>query len=1012
MSEELISEYVDLAAVKGQTDAFLQELGRVKAAYTDLSNSKLNVQLGQGFSQISAAAKQATADSNALINTQNKLLDQKKKEIQVANEKLKQNKLEEQSNQAVIKTLKEELAYYSELEKQKAKGLSQAAAEAKIATELTNEYALLGKALRDQELRYKNLALTQGFESEAAKEALQTALDTRNVLDKLDGNLRNYQRNVGNYKSAFDGLGMSFTQVARELPSLAINTQTFLLAISNNLPMVFDEIGKARNEISALKAQGEEAPSLFSRIAKSAFSLQVGLSVAVTLLTVFGAKLIEGIKSLFGFTDAEEAAAKATERFQKAQLELIKTQKELNQVYADPINGTDRLNQELAIAQALGKSKKEILEIEKKIATERALNAQKPFFEANADGAGSGFTALAEYQKKLLEADIKRTILVQDRNKTEDEEAIKEYDKKIARATTEVDLYKEKTEDQKKIIKEYYDAISGLAVKNAEIVKERDKKEAVKQLQALKELKDTEFERQKIDTERAIKNSEEILSSESESYDKRIAALNQFTNKRLELNTAEGKNQVADKTIETANEIQRLEEEKAGKTAAQRARIDENIRRAKKNLAEQILLIDKQTGDKQIDIFKDNESKFKDITKQAYDKRTEEIQKQAEAEAKALEDARLARRGILKQEYADAVESLNQRSADGLTTTKEYTKERKKIEDKFRLDSLEAEILYTKDVILLMKARGIDVKKELEILHDLEVKFSDAKKGIQDDDLKTTLEFINQLEGYYNTLKGIIESVLDAAAIKRKNQIQEEIDLINKRKESELAANDARIQSDQDRAANATLINSRAKAQQDELERRKKEIDIQRAKAEKALAIFSITLSTAKNVAEAKDPFSKIFALVSGAAQLAIAIATPIPKFRYGKGAGNTYEGPGIVNDGPEREVVEHSDGTFDFPIGKNVLVDLKKDDIVHPSLSKWFVGALGAAHRDSRPRLLPPPGSDPIIDHLTKQTRLLRSIAEKRELTLGSSDAGMVAIWRHGSNENRYVEENTQWNK
>lgn len=54
-----------------------------------------------------------------------------------------------------------------------------------------------------------------------------------------------FQRVVGNYASAFNGLGFSVQQVARELPSLAISANTFFLAISNNLPMLADEIKKA-----------------------------------------------------------------------------------------------------------------------------------------------------------------------------------------------------------------------------------------------------------------------------------------------------------------------------------------------------------------------------------------------------------------------------------------------------------------------------------------------------------------------------------------------------------------------------------------------------------------------------------------------------------------------------------------------------------------------------------------------------------------------------------------------
>jgi len=100
------------------------------------------------------------------------------------------------------------------------------------------------------------------------------------------------------------------------------------------------------------------------------------------------------------------------------------------------------------------------------------------------------------------------------------------------------------------------------------------------------------------------------------------------------------------------------------------------------------------------------------------------------------------------------------------------------------------------------------------------------------------LETLNEIQSYYTQISGVISSALNAAATTRKNEIQDEIDLIDKRKEADLAANDARLQSDQDRAANAIVINARAQAQKEQLERKQKQIDQQKARADKALAIF------------------------------------------------------------------------------------------------------------------------------------------------------------------------------
>ena len=114
-----------------------------------------------------------------------------------------------------------------------------------------------------------------------------------------------FQRVVGNYASAFNGLGFSVQQVARELPSLAISANTFFLAISNNLPMLADEIKKASLQYKAFKAElaaGNKdikpiAP-VWQQLAKSIISWQTALVVGITLLSVYGKEVINWGKEL------------------------------------------------------------------------------------------------------------------------------------------------------------------------------------------------------------------------------------------------------------------------------------------------------------------------------------------------------------------------------------------------------------------------------------------------------------------------------------------------------------------------------------------------------------------------------------------------------------------------------------------------------------------------------------------------------------------------------------------
>lgn len=108
-----------------------------------------------------------------------------------------------------------------------------------------------------------------------------------------------YTLNVGNYKSAWDGLGVSAQQLVRELPSLAVSANTFFLAISNNIPMLVDEINRLKAANKTAAAEGLATVPVWKSVAKAFFSWNTLISVGITLLTVFGGDLVEWVSKLF-----------------------------------------------------------------------------------------------------------------------------------------------------------------------------------------------------------------------------------------------------------------------------------------------------------------------------------------------------------------------------------------------------------------------------------------------------------------------------------------------------------------------------------------------------------------------------------------------------------------------------------------------------------------------------------------------------------------------------------------
>lgn len=96
-----------------------------------------------------------------------------------------------------------------------------------------------------------------------------------------------------------NNLKMQFSQVARELPSLAMGPQMFILAISNNLPILADAIADVRKQNELLAASGKKGVPVWKQLASSIFSWQTALVAAISLGIVFGKDIANWVSSLF-----------------------------------------------------------------------------------------------------------------------------------------------------------------------------------------------------------------------------------------------------------------------------------------------------------------------------------------------------------------------------------------------------------------------------------------------------------------------------------------------------------------------------------------------------------------------------------------------------------------------------------------------------------------------------------------------------------------------------------------
>jgi len=206
------------------------------------------------------------------------------------------------------------------------------------------------------------------------------------ILDKrvrgAETSVGEFQRNVGNYKGTWNGLGNSINQISREMPAFANSLNTGFMAVSNNLPTLFDEINKIKKANIELAKSGEPTTSAFKQILSGIFSWQTALSVGVTLLTIYGGKMVDFIGNLFSaneaFTDGAAAIDENTKAIQRNKEALEDLQKQVDDIIRKELELDGTLNDlDLARANAFDEYEKNLADIEKlrKQAAEEQIKA-------------------------------------------------------------------------------------------------------------------------------------------------------------------------------------------------------------------------------------------------------------------------------------------------------------------------------------------------------------------------------------------------------------------------------------------------------------------------------------------------------------------------------------------------------------------------------------------------------------------------------------------------------------
>lgn len=187
----------------------------------------------------------------------------------------------------------------------------------------SGSYYEMNAAMLELQKRYKALSEADR-ESSVGKNLIAQANALNNKLKEIDSQFGNYQRNVGNYASSWNGLNVQTQQLLRELPSLTMSFNQFFLAISNNLPMFVDELKRASEEFKRMKSEGQTAVPVWKQLLGSLFSWQSALVIGITLLSAYSSEIIDRVASLFRGKKALDEIISVQDKLRTAQKGAIR----------------------------------------------------------------------------------------------------------------------------------------------------------------------------------------------------------------------------------------------------------------------------------------------------------------------------------------------------------------------------------------------------------------------------------------------------------------------------------------------------------------------------------------------------------------------------------------------------------------------------------------------------------------------------------------------------------------
>lgn len=853
----------------------------------------------------------------------------------------------------------------------------------------SGSYNEMNAAMLELQKRYKALSEADR-ESSVGKNLISQANSLNNKLKEIDAQFGNYQRNVGNYASSWNGLNVQTQQLLRELPSLTMSFNQFFLAISNNLPMFADELRRASEEFKRMKAEGLTAIPVWKQLLGSIFSWQSALVIGITLLSAYGSEIAKWVGGLFKAEKAVNEVASAETNLANARRKGIsdsmKERTELEFLYKATQDTSRSMEERNAAVEELqkkypsyfGNMSKEYILLGK--ANDEYIKLSKSIIETAT--AKAKMTEIENLSTRALDLSMKAAGKLMEIRKAEAKtDYVDPFSGEIIKSADRVAHLRKEYEGLTKDLRDVYSAQIALSrsIKISDYTEGDDKDKFKEYAEYIKKITE-DLAKSRIDLIADGRKKE--IAEVSKEYEDRIKEIKGNSEKEIELRknleTLKGKaiaeiNDKYDKElleIEKANLENRLasigdnSNEELDKRLNLQIQLNNMMRDAEINDAE-------KNGNDVLAIRMKYMKRENDLIMQNLEERFGMIESNTDRMIDRQETAALEEANLLKKQYANGEigkEDYEKRLYDiGV----KYAKARletlmKEVEAEMALldpSSEKYQDLEDRLINLQSQINGINYDDATKKREEWIDKFKEGLSGMN----SAARDALGETAGIFEGLSDIMVDVAEDGKLSFENMAQAvgkivsgitslmtdiydaRIENIEKEQEANDEAYDKEIERIESLEENGAISTEEAEARKRaaedktaaknaELEKKKAALQEKQAKWNKANSIIQTTIATSlaimKAYSETGPILGNIFAAIiaaMGAAQIAVIAAQPIPK--YAKGTKDHPGGLAIVGDGGKKEGIITDNGLFVTP-DKPTLVNLPAHAQVIPDLS------------------------------------------------------------------------------